>query len=220
MIQDICKAFDIPEDGLFRTSTYRSNLKLRAQSYQTKKESYPQLITALKSFPGSTIIYVTTQKQTEELAEQLRKQRLRAQSFHAGMKPEEKIKVQEEFMASNDLIICATIAFGMGIDKANLRNVFHYDIPRSLEGYSQEIGRAGRDGLDSQCILFLCAEDLHLRERFARGDMASKKSVRSLLEEVFAMRPTNDPVPVIEATLSSLSKEHDINVRRTMLKHS
>ena len=119
-------------------------------------------------------------------------------------------------MASNNLIVVATIAFGMGIDKANIRNVIHYDIPRSLEGYSQEIGRAGRDGLQSQCMLYLCAEDLHLRESFARGDLPSKASVTVLLNEIFNTKPSDDSLPVIEANHYNQSKQHDIRVSRNL----
>ncbi|KAI5364055.1 putative helicase, P-loop containing nucleoside triphosphate hydrolase [Septoria linicola] len=209
---DVCKAFDIDQHGLFRTSTYRSNLKLKAMSFQTKNESYPVLESLLKKHPGSTIIYVTTQKQTEELAVRLRQRKFKAEAFHAGMKAEDKTAIQEKFMASSELIIVATIAFGMGIDKADIRNVFHYDIPRSLEGYSQEIGRAGRDGLDSQCVLFLCAEDLHLRESFARGDLPSKSSVFALLQSIFSITASKDPQPTIEASSYTLSKEFDIKM--------
>lgn len=103
----------------------------------------------------------------------------------------------------------------MGIDKANIRNVIHYDIPRSLEGYSQEIGRAGRDGLESHCMLYLCAEDLHLRESFARGDLPSKASVRNLLNQIFSL-PVQDG-RVIEATIGHQSREFDI--RPTVLNN-
>ena len=209
--KDVCKAFNIDDAGLFRTTTFRSNLKLKAQSYMTKAESWPKLEAFLKAYPGSTIIYVTTHNQAEELAERLRKRGFKTEHFHAGMKTEDKTRVQEKFMASNSLIMCATIAFGMGIDKPDIRNVIHYDIPRSLEGYSQEIGRAGRDGLDSQCIAFLCAEDLHLRETFARGDLPSKNSVFALLQSVFSHKASTGPLPTIETNNAHLSKDFDIN---------
>ncbi|GIZ48762.1 hypothetical protein CKM354_001181200 [Cercospora kikuchii] len=205
--KDVCRAFDIDEDGLFRTATYRANLKLKARSYQTKKESWPQLDAFLRKYPGSTIIYVTTHKQAEDLAEQLRKRKFKADHFHAGMKTEDKMRIQDKFMASKDHIICATIAFGMGIDKADIRNVVHYDIPRSLEGYSQEIGRAGRDGLDSQCVVFLCAEDLHLRESFARGDLPSRQSVFGFLQSLFSHSQGDG---VIEVNSYAMSKDFDI----------
>lgn len=210
--KDICKAFDIPSEGLFRTSSYRSNLRLQAESYQTKKESFPKLRAFLTAHPGPTIIYVTLQKQAEELAENLRNHRFSACHFHAGMNKDDKATCQDRFMASNNLIVVATIAFGMGIDKADIRNVIHYDIPRSLEGYSQEIGRAGRDSLQSQCMLYLCAEDMHLRESFARGDLPSKDCVTALLNEIFTTQPSSDPMPVIEANHYNQSKQYDIRV--------
>ncbi|SMY25216.1 unnamed protein product [Zymoseptoria tritici ST99CH_1A5] len=208
--QDVCRAFDIPEEGLFRTSTYRSNLRLHAQSYFSKKDSYPKLRAFLKAYPGSTIIYVTQQKQTEELAGQLRTHGFKARHFHAGMDKIEKTHCQEAFMKANDMIVVATIAFGMGIDKANIRSVVHYAAPSSLESYSQEIGRAGRDGLESQCMLYLCADDLHLRESFARGDLPSKSSVRGLLQDVFKLHPSPAPENHIEANFNQQSREFDI----------
>jgi superfamily II DNA helicase RecQ len=119
---DICKAFNIDEkDGLFRTSTYRSNLKLLAETGATKEELAPRLYAFLRANPGPSIVYVTLQKQTEELAADLRRNGFKANSFHAGMDPSVKTSVQEEFMRVNNLVIVATIAFGMGIDKANIR---------------------------------------------------------------------------------------------------
>lgn len=102
--KDICSAFDIPPAGLFKTTTYRSNLRLHAQSYQTKSESYPKLRAFLHAHPGPAIIYVTLQKHAEDLAEQLRKHKLKARHFHAGMKPEEKTRCQDEFMSSNEVV--------------------------------------------------------------------------------------------------------------------
>ena len=110
--KDVCQAFDIPPSGLFRTQTYRQNLRLCAESYQTKKESYPKLRAFLKAHPGPSIIYVTLQKHTEDLALQLGRHGFKARHFHAGMNNEEKVRCQDEFMTSSDLIIVATIAFG------------------------------------------------------------------------------------------------------------
>ena len=158
--QDICQAFNIEEHNLYRTSTYRPNLKLLAESGETKQDLYPRLFGFLEKNPGSTIVYVTLQKHTEALATNLRKQGFKARAFHAGMPMAEKTQLQDEFLASNNLIMVATIAFGMGIDKASIRNVIHFNIPSSLESYSQEIGRAGRDGEYCLVYIFELAIDL------------------------------------------------------------
>jgi len=209
--QDICDAFSVNESGLFRTTTYRPNLRLHVKSAATKEMVYPGLFKLLRERPGSTIIYITTQSQTEELAKKLRGEKFNAKAFHAGMEASVKALLQDEFMASDNMIMVATIAFGMGVDKSNIRNVIHFDIPRSLEGYSQEIGRAGRDGADSLCQLYLCGEDLHLKESHARSDLPSKESVRALLRDIFDAESAQlKPGESIERKLFHQSKEFDI----------
>ncbi|KAG9245187.1 ATP-dependent DNA helicase-like protein recQ [Calycina marina] len=216
--EDICHAFDIEKANLFRTSTYRSNLTLLAESGQTKQELYPRLFAFLRENPGSTIVYVTLQKQTEALAADLRRQGFHAKAFHAGMPTDDKTKLQDEFLASDKMIMVATIAFGMGIDKASIRSVVHFNIPSSLESYSQEIGRAGRDGKPSNCMFYVCGEDIHLRELFSRGDLCSQSSLRALLNSVFDKETRRLPVGD-NFRVNHSAQEKDFDIRSTTLKN-
>jgi hypothetical protein len=186
VIEDVCKAFDIGQSAVFRTSPYRPNLQLLAKPVATKKDKDPLLFDFLHGHPGPTLVYVTLQQQSVMLAHALKKQGFNADAFHAGMKVEEKRRVQDDFMAGNITIVVATIAFGMGIDKADIRNIVHYDISSTVEEYSQQIGRAGRDGKPSTCMYFICPEDFWIRENFARGDLPSKHSLRGLLVDIFS----------------------------------
>jgi hypothetical protein len=189
---------------------------LLAESAKTKQELYPRLFAFLKANPGSSIVYVTLQKQTEVLAQDLRDQGFKARAFHAGMDTADKTRLQDEFMICDDLVMVATIAFGMGIDKESVRNVVHFNIPSSIESYSQEIGRAGRDGKTSNCVFYVCSEDLHLREMFARGDLPSRESLRGLLQDIF------DPITVTLPVGEEIQKSHmaqtkDFDIRQATL---
>lgn len=124
-------------------------------------------------------------KESEELASLLKSKGFNATAFHAGMKVEDKTRTQDDFMANRVQIVVATIAFGMGVDKPDIRNIVHYTLPSTVEEYSQQIGRAGRDGKTSYCMFYLCNADFYIRENFARGDLPSYEPFRKLLRDIF-----------------------------------
>lgn len=215
VVKDICNAFDIEEEGVFRTTSYRSNLSLRAQSLRNDAEKLTALKKFLKDNRGSTIVYVQTHDQTDQVCNALKANGFNAHRYHAGMATDERSRVQELFMKSKDIVIVATVAFGMGIDKPNIRNIVHYAIPKSLEGYSQEIGRAGRDGLASGCMVYLCAQDIAIMEEWSRADVPSRRSVKGLVGDIFNDHQHVKPGAVVERDLNEESRKWD--VRRNAL---
>ncbi|KAJ8595948.1 ATP-dependent DNA helicase, partial [Rhizopogon salebrosus TDB-379] len=207
--EDICKSFFIdPKKGVFRTAVYRPNLALQVRVADTLDQKLDSLIPFLKSRTSPAIIYVTLQKHAEEVADHLRPHGLEPMIYHAGLGHEERGRVQQQFMESEKGIVCATIAFGMGIDKADIRQVVHLYMPKTLENYSQEVGRAGRDGLPSTCLMYLSAPDIPILEGFVRGDTCNKRSIHLWLQEIALKTPEKD------GTLSfnhyQQSKEYDI----------
>src|SRR5690606_35695622 len=119
--------------------------------------------------PGPTIVYVTLQRTAEEVAETLCAAGFKAKPYHAGMDDKVRAAVQDWFLETDRGIVVATIAFGMGVEKSNIRYVYHYNLPKSLENYAQEIGRAGRDGEPATCEMFVCLDDVSVLENFAYG---------------------------------------------------
>jgi len=211
--EDVRLAFDIKECHIFRTSPYRPNLQLEAEAVPSKEEKFPRLIKFLKDHDGPTLVYVTIQKQAEEIANKLSKEGFSAAAFHAGLPTEVKTKTQDEFMAGEIRIVVATIAFGMGIDKSDIRNILHFDISSTIEEYSQQVGRAGRDGKHSFCMLYLCRDDFWLRENFVRGDLPSRQSLQSLLVDIFLEQPVEklpDGGEVIKLNQVALGRDHDV----------
>ena len=139
------------------------------------------LLNLIKKLKGPTIIFAATQASTANLAEMLNKNGIKSIFYHAGLSSEERAKTQELFMNGECDIIIATIAFGMGIDKKDIRNVIHYNIPQSVEGYYQEIGRAGRDGDKSNCILLYTGGDVNSKKRLIAFDWPNKKKIENII---------------------------------------
>ncbi len=211
--EDICEGFGIPGECVIRTGFYRKNLTMLTTPI-TAADRDGVLLERLQRHPvGPTIVYVTLQKTSEEVAAYLASAGLPARAYHAGMKDEQRTEVQDWFMGSDDGIVVATIAFGMGIDKSNIRYIYHYNLPKSLENFSQEIGRAGRDGEISICEMFVCLDDVCTLENFAYGDTPSRNAIRDLVKEIFSFSGQFD------LSLYELSRHHDIRqlVARTLL---
>ncbi|MDR3403891.1 MAG: RecQ family ATP-dependent DNA helicase [Chthoniobacter sp.] len=182
--RDICQAFGIAEERHVQTSFRRRNLHLRVTPCATT-ERVAVLIKRLSSAKvRPAVVYVTFQKTAEEVAAQLASAGLRAQAYHAGMDSEERTATQEAFMRGECEIIVATIAFGMGIDKADIRSVTHFNLPKTLENYQQEIGRAGRDGQPALCEVLACADDAVPLENFTLGDTPEPAAVEALVRRM------------------------------------
>ena len=182
--EDVCRAFDIAKDNAICTEFFRPNLHLRSRIVEPRQRM-EMLIDRLKSSPpGATIVYVSLQKTTEEIAAACQQAGLDAKAYHAGMESEDRAQIQEWFMNGENKIVVATIAFGMGIDKSDIRYVYHFNPPKSLENYAQEIGRAGRDGLVSHCELLLVPQDRITLENFVYGDTPSESSIREFVKQI------------------------------------
>jgi len=186
VLADICRVFEIESEDAVRTGFHRPNLQLLTAVVDAPERD-ARLIDALTRRPaGPGIVYVTRQQTAETLSAKLVAAGLPARAYHAGLDAPERSDVQEWFLASSTALVVATIAFGMGIDKADIRHVYHYNPPKSLENYAQEIGRAGRDGLPSVCQIFYCSDDLNVLENFVYGDTPDAGAVLALVDFLFS----------------------------------
>lgn len=182
VVKDMEEKFDIDTNDVVRTGFFRPNLHLQVIPI-TEEQKNIYLLQSLQQASGApTIIYVTLQKTAGEVAGYLTTNGIPATPYHAGLKNEDRIAIQDRFMAGEDQVIVATIAFGMGVDKRDIRRVIHYDLPKSIENYSQEIGRAGRDGNISRCEVLANKDHMTILENFVYGDTPEKSAIEKLLK--------------------------------------
>ncbi|MCV2402552.1 RecQ family ATP-dependent DNA helicase [Marinomonas sp. C2222] len=178
--RDMAEKFAIQPNHIVQTGFYRENLDIELVQ-TSSQDKLKKLENLLGKSQGASIVYVTQQQTAESIANHLKSNGHSAMAYHAGLGNDMRSDIQAQFMAGSTRIIVATIAFGMGIDKADIRLVVHFDLPKSIENYSQEIGRAGRDSLPSRCVLLASLDGLHTLENFVYGDTPEAHNIANLL---------------------------------------
>jgi ATP-dependent DNA helicase RecQ len=179
---DIQKTLNMLDAQVFKSSFNRSNLYYEVLPKGSKAQTMKDLISFINKRKGkSGIVYCLSRKKTEEVAEILQANGINALPYHAGLDAKTRAGNQDKFLMEDADVICATIAFGMGIDKPDVRFVIHYDVPKSLEGYYQETGRAGRDGKDGDCVLFFNPKDTEKLEKFLKDKPVAEREIGTQL---------------------------------------
>ncbi len=204
---DIKRQLELSSPKTFVTGFARDNLYLEVATPPSIAEKNLALIEFLNSHPGAGIIYASTRKKCEEIVQLLSGKKRRFGFYHGGMHPQDRKQIQERFMSGEIDVIIATNAFGMGIDKPDIRFVVHYNLPGTLEAYYQEAGRAGRDGKPSDCLLLFSQGDRFIQEFFIENAYPSRKVVEQVYEYLRSI--DRDP---IELTLAEIKERLDLDI--------
>ncbi len=198
--RDIVEQLDLQDPRMLITGFERPNLFYEVKCPRTDRQKADMLLEFLRRTPGSGIIYTSTRKRAEEVAGMVSQQTGRRSAvYHAGMLPDQRHAAQEAFMSGRYEIVAATNAFGMGIDKADVRFVVHYNLPGTLEAYYQEAGRAGRDGEQSHCMLFYAPSDRYIQEFFIESAYPGREHVETVYNYLCSV--DDDPIQMTQAEI-------------------
>jgi ATP-dependent DNA helicase RecQ len=209
--RDMSAKFDIADEHIVQTGFYRPNLDLSIVPVPSYNKDQV-LLDIIQDQQGCGIVYVTLQHTAEKVAQYLSNKNINAVAYHAGFDSEKRKLIQTNFMAGQYQVVVATIAFGMGIDKSDIRHVTHYDLPKSIENYSQEIGRAGRDGTPSNCYVLANLDGINTVENFVFGDTPEPRGILHVIDAI-KTETANGQWELQVIPLSNLS-----NIRQLALK--
>ncbi len=213
--EDILHQLGTPAAKVVTTSFDRPNLHFEVIPVPGDDEKNKTLITLLKKLPRPGIVYCATIRTVEKLYESLVRHEIPAAKYHGKMTQKSRREHQQNFMAKNDIVMVATNAFGLGVDKSNIRNVIHYHVPGSLESYAQEAGRAGRDRKPSRCVLLFSPDDIAIQEYFLKGTYPTRKQVRGVFQTLQAWQdPAKD---LAEPTLANIATASKVGVGRARI---
>ncbi|KAI5808415.1 P-loop containing nucleoside triphosphate hydrolase protein [Pyronema omphalodes] len=207
----LMRTFDISRQGVFQMPSARHNLTLRTVTVENKDLKFQMLVQFLEKHKGPAIVYVSWRKTAEDLASRLQEAGLHAEAYHAGLDNKDRQKNQACFLHSSNMIVVATIAFGMGINKSNIRSVIHYNMSASKEAYAQEIGRAGRDHKPAVCQAFITQHDALALENIIRAQTPSYATITQFLNHIFEGYQAAKANEVIEVSMYVLKEQCDID---------
>jgi ATP-dependent DNA helicase RecQ len=210
--QDIINQLKIPKFERFIAGFDRSNLMLRVEKTESTKDKFRHLESLLESEKGSVIVYCATRRNAEKVADYLSARRFKAVCYHGGLEDTQRTDIQDDFMSGRAQIVVATNAFGMGIDKQDIRQVIHFDVPGTIEAYYQEAGRAGRDHLPASCTILFQYADRHILDFFIEGSHPSREILEELYEVLVSYKTPHVEVPLREMAQKMRAAKNEMSL--------